>query len=93
MVECPICLEEIKIGSCIKKENAFCKCSHIFCKECVAKYVEKKRIRDITCPICREKCSYFLDDNLYKRRYMPYNNTQVFIAWLFNRNQIYVNMV
>lgn len=43
LINCTICLEEIKN----KKEL---KCGHVYCKSCINKWFETNNI----CPICRE---------------------------------------
>lgn len=43
--ECPICFTD-------KEQNIELKCSHIFCKPCIKRWLTEK---GDTCPICREK--------------------------------------
>jgi len=48
---CPICLED-------KKFEVLSSCNHMFCKQCMEKYVDKKNIK---CPICRnEEITYII---------------------------------
>ena len=52
ILECPICLEEIK-------DPKMLPCQHSFCMEdCLKSLVESNSVsKEIICPICRKKCS------------------------------------
>ncbi|CAL5214109.1 unnamed protein product [Lathyrus oleraceus] len=51
--QCSICFEEFCNGS--QTELFYTKCSHIFHKECIAKWILQcvRQGRDYTCPLCR----------------------------------------
>jgi hypothetical protein len=57
--ECPICLQVIN-------NEIITKCNHIFCDNCLIKYITLKT----TCPICRNACdlNYIIDQIQSSRR-------------------------
>lgn len=54
--ECSICLSLMDRGCTMQKEEAFCKCQHVFCPNCISLYVKNKDLHDIMCPLCRQPC-------------------------------------
>lgn len=44
-LECGLCFDRFKTP----KE---CNCGHVFCQECLQKHVDKKKSKDVKCPLC-----------------------------------------
>ncbi|KAK2384237.1 E3 ubiquitin protein ligase RIN2 [Trifolium repens] len=57
--QCSICLEEFCNGS--QSELFYTRCSHIFHKECLTKWVDQciNRSSSYSCPLCRRDMRYY----------------------------------
>ena len=75
LLECPICLEQLKQPKMLKCQHTFC---FDPCLQKMAKMIRKKKKYQIECAICREKCAVEelsdFADNLYVKNLLEIRN-------------------
>ena len=75
LLECPICLEQLKQPKMLKCQHTFC---YDPCLQKMAKITRKKKKYQLECAICREKCAVEelsdFSDNLYLKNLLEIRN-------------------
>ena len=75
LLECPICLEQLKQPKMLKCQHTFC---FDPCLQKMAKIIRKKKKYQLECAICREKCAVEelsdFADNLYLKNLLEIRN-------------------
>ena len=75
LLECPICLEQIKQPKMLKCQHTFC---FEPCLQKMAKVTRKKKKYQLECAICQEKCSVEelsdFSDNLHLKNLLEVRN-------------------
>jgi len=85
VLECEICMGEIK-------NKCKLDCKHIFCKECIEEYINKKintpEINSIRCHHGKDKCAYVFSE-LKIKEIVKSNNMERYLKFL-KRNKLYL---
>ena len=75
LLECPICLEQLKRPKMLKCQHTFC---FDPCLQKMAKIIARKKKYQLECAICREKCAVEelsdFADNLYLKNLLEIRN-------------------
>ena len=79
-LQCPICFNTIS-----KFDNFKLNCDHIFCRECLKKWIFKDRY-ETNCPLCRKNLFYnYINLNLIQKS----DNVDIVIQYLLDIEKIF----
>lgn len=81
MNTCPICFKD----ELQDNEKAITNCNHIFCNNCIKKWIDRKRL---DCPTCRQIITNYKNNKINNRIIVLQNNQEIQRNMLLENNYI-----